>query len=114
MSVKVQVLLLLPALEHAPDHTTSRPLVALNVMTVPVANVAEPAPPTRTLMPAGFEVIRSPLRPVAVTVSVAACAGAVTDRAVVRVTPEALAVIVTGVEVATAFVVIAKVAIDVP
>ena len=114
MSVRAQVLALLPALEHAPDHTTSRPLVSLNVMTVPVVNVAEPVPPTITSMPAGFEVIRSPLRPVAVTVSVAACAGAVTDRAAVRVTPAALAVIVTGVEVATAFVVIAKVAVDVP
>ena len=37
----------------------------------PVANDAEPLLPTLTLMPAGLDVMRSPLRPVAVTVSVA-------------------------------------------
>jgi hypothetical protein len=69
--VNVQVFVLLPALEHAPDQTTSRLFVALRVIVVPVANDAEPLLPTATLMPAGFEVTRSPLRPVAVTVSVA-------------------------------------------
>jgi hypothetical protein len=72
-SVNVQVFVLLPPLEHAPDQTTSRLFVALRVTVVPVANDAEPLLPTVTLMPAGFEVTRSPLRPVAVTVSVAVC-----------------------------------------
>jgi hypothetical protein len=72
-NVNVQVLVLFPLLEHAPDHTTSRSFVALRVIDVPVANDAEPLLPTTTLIPAGFEVTRSPLRPVAVTVSVAVC-----------------------------------------
>lgn len=66
--VNVQVFLLLPPLEQAPDQTTSRPLVALSVSVVPAANDAEPVLPTVTLMPGGFETTRSPLRPVAVTV----------------------------------------------
>ena len=108
LSVKVQVFALFPALEHAPDQTASRPFVALRVIDVPVANDAEALLPTATLMPAGLDVTRSPLRPVAVTVSVAACAGEVTVTVAVRVTPPALAVIVTGVDVVTAFVAIAK------
>lgn len=71
--VKVQVFVLLPPLEHAPDQMTSRLFVALSVIVVPAANDAEPLLPTATLMPAGFEVTRSPPRPVAVTVSVAVC-----------------------------------------
>jgi hypothetical protein len=70
---------------------------------VPVANDAEPVLPTATLMPVGLDVTRSPERPVAVTVSVAvpvwACG--LTVSVVVRVTPPALAVIVTGVEAVT-------------
>jgi hypothetical protein len=112
--VNVQVFVLFPPLEHAPDQTTSRPFVALSVIAVPVANEAEPLLPTATLMPAGFEVTRSPLRPVAVTVSVAACPGGVTVRVAVRVTPPALAVIVTGVDVVTALVGIAKVRLVAP
>ena len=73
-SVNVQVFVLFPPLEHVPDQMTSRSFVALSVIAVPVAKVAEPLLPTATLIPAGLEVIRSPLRPVAVTVSVAACA----------------------------------------
>jgi hypothetical protein len=72
-SVNVQVLVLFPPLEHAPDQMTSRLFVALSVIVVPVGNEAEPLLPTPTLMPAGFEVTRSPVRPVAVTVSVAVC-----------------------------------------
>lgn len=48
----------------------SRPFVTLSVIAVPVANDADPVLPTATLTPAGLDVIRSPLRPVAVTVSV--------------------------------------------
>jgi len=71
VSVNVQVLVLFPPLEQAPDQTTSRPFEALSVIAVPTANAADPEPPTATLIPAGLEVTRSPLRPVAVTVSVA-------------------------------------------
>ena len=114
LRVNVQVFVLFPPLEQAPDQTTSRLFVALSVIVVPVVNDAEPLLPTATLMPAGFEVTRSPLRPVAVTVSVAVCAGGVTVRVAVRVTPPALAVIVTGVDVVTALVAIAKVALVAP
>jgi hypothetical protein len=69
--VSVHVFTLLPPLEQAPDQITSRPLDALSVIEVPVANVADPVLPTATLMPAGLELTRSPLLPVAVTVSVA-------------------------------------------
>jgi hypothetical protein len=114
LSVNVQVFVLFPPLEHAPDQMTSRLLVALSVIAVPVANDAEPLLPTVTLMPAGFEVTRSPPRPVAVTVSVAVCAGGVTVRVAVRVNPPALAVIVTGVDVVTVFVAIANVVLVAP
>ena len=70
-NVNVQVFVLFPPLEHAPDQMTSRLFVALSVILVPVANDADPLLPTATLMPAGFEVTRSPPRPVAATVSVA-------------------------------------------
>jgi hypothetical protein len=72
-SVNVQLLVLFPPLEHAPDQMTSRLFVALSVIDVPIANDAEPLLPTATLIPAGLEVTRSPPRPVAVTVSVAVC-----------------------------------------
>ena len=114
LRANVQVFVLFPPLEQAPDQMTSRSFVALSVIAVPVVNDAEPLPPTATLMPAGFEVTRSPLRPVAVTVSVAVCAGGVTVRVAVRVMPPALAVIVTGVDVVTALVAIAKVALVAP
>ena len=69
--MNVHVLLLLPLLEQAPDQIASRPLDTLNVIEVPVANEPEPELPTLTLMPVGLDVTRSPLRPDAVTVSVA-------------------------------------------
>jgi hypothetical protein len=59
-----------PLLEHAPDQIASRPLATLRVTVAPPANEAEPVVPTLTLMPEGFDVTRSPLRPDAVTVSV--------------------------------------------
>ena len=77
-NVNVQVLVLVPLVEHAPDQMASRPFVTLSVIDVPVVNDAEPVLPTATLMPAGFDVTRSPLRPVALTVSVAACPGGFT------------------------------------
>lgn len=57
---------------------------------VPVANDAEPVLPTLTLMPAGLEAIRS-LRPLAVTVNIAAVpgggVGGVTVSVAMRVIP---------------------------
>jgi hypothetical protein len=87
VNVNVHDLVLLPPLEHAPDQMASRPLLTLNVIDVPVANDADPVLPTLTLMPAGLDVTRSPLRPVAVTVNVAACDGGVTVKVAVLPTP---------------------------
>jgi hypothetical protein len=70
-SVNVQVRTRLPPLEQAPDQTAERPLVTVSVIEVPMVNDADPPLPVATLMPAGVEVILSPLRPLAVTVSVA-------------------------------------------
>jgi len=70
LSVKVQLLRLLPLLEQAPDQTASRPFETVSVIEVPVANGAEAVLPTGTLIPVGLEVMRSPLRPLAVTVNV--------------------------------------------
>jgi len=70
--VNVHVFRLLPALEHAPDQIASRPFETLNVIEVPVVNDADPELPTATLMPVGLDVTRSPLRPLAETVSDAA------------------------------------------
>ena len=70
-SVNVHVFVLLPPLEQEPDQTTSRLSVARSVIEVPTVNDADPVLPTATLIPVGVEVTRSPLLPVAVTVSVA-------------------------------------------
>ena len=70
VSVNVQLLVSLPSLEQAPDQIASRPFDTVNVTLVPGANDAVPLVPVLTLMPAGVDVTRSPLRPVAVTVSV--------------------------------------------
>jgi hypothetical protein len=59
-------------------------------------------------MPVGLEVTRSPPRPVAVTVRVALSPGGVRVSVVVRVTPAALALIVTGVEAVTTLLVRVK------
>jgi hypothetical protein len=87
LSVNVHVLLLFPPLEQAPDQMASRPFEALSVTRVPVLNDADPVLPTFTLIPAGLDVTRSPLRPLAVTVSVAVCPGGLTVSVAVRVTP---------------------------
>jgi hypothetical protein len=92
--VNVQVFVLLPPLEHAPDQIASRLLLTLSVIEVPTPNAAEPLLPTDTLMPAGFDVTRSPLRPVADTVSVAVAVppplspdAGLTESVALRVTP---------------------------
>jgi len=113
-SVNVHVFRLLPPLEHAPDQIASRPLLTLNVIDVPVLNGADPVLPDATLMPAGLEVTRSPLRPLTVTDSVTACAGGVTVSPVVRVTAPYVALMVTGVLAATDDVVAANVALVAP
>jgi hypothetical protein len=104
-SVNVHVLLLSPPLEQAPDQIASRPFVTLSVIDVPVLNDAEPLEPTDTLIPAGLDVTRSPLRPVAVTVNVAVPPppAGFTVSVLVRVTPPETPEIVTDVEVVTAF-----------
>jgi hypothetical protein len=85
-SVNVHVLVLFPPLEQAPDQIASRPFVTLSVIDVPALKGADPVLPTFTLIPAGLDSTRSPLRPVAVTVSVAVCPGGLTVSVVVRVT----------------------------
>ena len=75
--MNVQLFLLPPPLEQAPDQMASRPFDTLRVMLVPGAKDAAPLLPVLTLMPDGVDVTRSPLgRPVAVTVRVAFCGGA--------------------------------------
>ena len=111
--VNVQVNVLAPPLEQAPDHMTGRLLVALSVIDVLPGKDAVPVLPTVTLIPAGVELTVSPACPVAVTVRVAAATG-VTVSAAVRVTAPSLAVIVADVDVVTAVVVTGKVAINAP
>ena len=120
--VKRQVLVLLPPLEHAPDQIASRPFVTLSVITVPDANDAVAVLPTATLIPVGLDCTRSPLRPVAVTVSVNVPLGGggggvdcgVTVSVAVRFIPPNEAVIVKAVEAVTDFVVTVKFALLAP
>jgi integrase len=55
LSEKAQVFAFCPPLLQAPDQMTSRPLVALSVMTVPTVKDADCVLPTATLMPPGLE-----------------------------------------------------------
>ena len=114
MIANVHVLALLPPLEHTPDQMASRPLATLSVIAVPLVKLAEPVLPTVTLIPAGLEVIRSPLRPPAVTVRVTAAPAGFTVSVAVRVAPPKDPVIVTGAEAATVLVVTVKVALVAP
>lgn len=70
LAENVQVLTFSPPLEHAPDHTASRPLETRSVIEVPAVNEALALLPTVTLIPVGVETTRSPLRPEADTVTV--------------------------------------------
>jgi hypothetical protein len=114
--VNVHVRVLRPPLEQAPDQIASRPFETLSVIDVPVANDAEPVAPTAVLMPAGFEVTRPPLLPLAVTVSVAVWpdVGGFTVTVAVRVTPPKVAVIVADVATVTDVVEIVKFAVVAP
>ena len=116
--VKVHLAVLLPPLEQAPDQIAERPLVTDKVTDVPMLNEADPLLPVATLMPAGLEVTRSPLRPPALTVSVAVCGGGggggepdVTVRGAVFVTAFNVAEIVTCVCVVTPAVVMLNTAL---
>jgi hypothetical protein len=71
LRVNVQLFRFAPPLEQAPDQIASRPFEALSVIDAPVENDADPVLPTATFTPAGLDVTRSPLRPLAVSVSVA-------------------------------------------
>lgn len=116
----MQLDVLLPPLEQAPDQIASRPFETVNRTDVPAANVADPVLPVATLMPDGLETTRSPPRPLAVTVNVAVCggggwdAGGVTVSAALFVTPFSVAAIVTTVEALTPVVVMAKTALCEP
>jgi hypothetical protein len=114
VSVNVQDFVLFPPLEQAPDQIASRPFEMVSVIDVLVVNGADPVLPTDTSIPAGLDVTRSPLRPVAVTVSVAVDPGGVTVSAAVRVTPAALAVMVATVDAVTEAVAMVKVALVTP
>ena len=70
--------------------------------------------PTATLMPAGLDVTRSPLRPLAVTVNVTVAPGGLTVSVAVLVTPAMTAEMLAAVEVAGAVVVAVKVALVAP
>lgn len=112
--VKVQVLVLLPPLEHAPDQMASRPLLTPKAIELLVAKLDDWVLPTATLIPAGLEVIRSPLRPVAVTVNVTFAVAGFTVSAAVLVTPAKTAEIVAEVEAVTEVVVTVKLALVAP
>ena len=96
LAVNVHVFVLLPPLLQAPDQIAVRPFETLKVISVPLANDPEPLVPVDTLMPAGDETTRSPLRPLADTVMVTLPGGggggggglaAVTVASAVRVLP---------------------------
>jgi hypothetical protein len=112
--VNVHVFVLLPPLEHAPDQIASRPFETLSVIAVPAANKAEPLLPTVTLMPAGLDVTRSPLRPVALTVKVTLAPGGFTVSVADLVMPASTAEIVAAVEAVTALVATVKLALVAP
>jgi len=51
--VNVQLAVLLPPLEQAPDHIALRPLETLSLTDVPTGNDADPLLPVVTLTPVG-------------------------------------------------------------
>jgi hypothetical protein len=102
--VKMQDPVLLPPLEHAPDQIALLPFEIVRVMPVPCVNDAIMELPTGTLMPAGFEITLSPVRPVADTVSEAVVGGGAAGFSVsvpITVLPPAVANTDSAVDVAT-------------
>ena len=75
LAVNVHVLVLLPPLLQAPDQMAEPPFETLKVIDVLLTNDADPLLPVETLMPAGDEATRSPLRPDADTVMVTSPGG---------------------------------------
>jgi hypothetical protein len=112
--VNVHVLALLPPLEHAPDQIASRPFEMLSATAVPAAKEPEPLLPTATLMPAGFDVTRSPLRPLAFSVKVTLVPGGFTVSVASLVTPASTAEMVAAVAAVTGVVVTVKLALVAP
>ena len=112
--VNVQVVVLLPPLEHAPDQMASRPLLTLKVIELLVAKLDDCVLPTVTLMPTGLDTTRSPLRPLAVTVKLTPAAAGFTVSAAVLVTPTKTAEMVAEVEAVTEVVVTVKLALVAP
>jgi len=113
----VQVLALLPPLEHAPDQMASRPLETVSVMRVPGANAAVDVLPTIALIPAGLELMLSPCLPPAVTLRFtveAAGAGGLSVSVAERVTPPPETEMVTRVCALTWLVVMLKPACTLP
>jgi len=104
-SVKVQDVVLFPPLEHAPDQMALLPFETVSVILLPELNEACDELPTAALMPAGLDVTRSPLRPVAETVSVTVAggggAGGLTVIVPIAWRPPAVANTVSPVEVVT-------------
>ena len=105
VSVNEQDFALAPPLEQAPEKIASRLFDTLSVTTVPVANDAAAVPPATASMPTGLEVTCTPVRPVTMTVNVAAAAGGRIVNAAVRVTPAAVAEMVATVDAVTGTVV---------
>lgn len=115
--VNVQLLALLPPLEHAPDQMASRPLETVNVMRVPGANAAVDVLPTTALIPAGVELMLSPCLPPAVTLRLTvegAGGGGLSVRVAERVTPPPETEIVTRVCALTWLVLMLKPALTKP
>ena len=112
--VNVQVAVLLPPLEHAPDQMASRPLLTLKVIELLVVKPDDCVLPTATLMPTGLDTTRSPPRPLAVTVKLTPAAAGFTVSAAVLVTLAKTAEMVVEVEAVTEVVVTVKLALVAP
>jgi hypothetical protein len=118
--VKVQLVLLLPLLEQAPDQIALRPPATDSVIDVPTLNDADPLLLVPTLIPDGLDLTVWPLRPLTLTVNVADCGGGggggdadpgVTVSVAVLVMALRVADRVTGVDADTPVVAMSKTAV---
>lgn len=115
--MKLQLFVLRPLLEHAPDQMASRPFETVSVIFVPDANAAVEVLPTLALIPAGVELMVSPWRPPAVTLRFTVGGGgavALSIRVAERVTPPPETEMVTAVCVLTWVVLMLKPACTLP